>query len=190
MKQVETLIDGRPATLAAQKMARASVDKGQDWADKAMTAKGIPVPEGQKLFYAPVDQRMIDAMAERNLSEIKNLTGDMATRLARTLATGISNAERVQQLITRVQEVTQFSKNRAITIARTETLRAANTAAKTRYEQYGVDKVEYVAALDDRVCDECEGLHGKRYNLDDAPELPIHPNCRCTLIPYIERDKK
>lgn len=44
---------------------------------------------------------------------------------------------------------------------------------------------QHSAELDDRTCSECAGLDGKIYyydrwpSIDTAPELPLHPNCRC-----------
>jgi SPP1 gp7 family putative phage head morphogenesis protein len=82
-----------------------------------------------------------------------------------------------------------MAKNKAITIARTETLAAGNAAAKERYKSAGIDKVEWVSAYDDRICEECESLHGNVYPIGDTPDIPVHPNCRCTLIPYIEKEE-
>ena len=189
IKSIESYIDARAAPIAAKKMATSSVEHGRDWADKAMQANGIPVPTSIG-FRLPVNPAFIEAFEERDLSEIKGLTGDMSTRLTRTMSTGLAKGETPQQIAKRVREVTGFAKNKAITIARTETLRAGNDAAKERYKQMEVEMVEYLAALDDRVCEDCEELHGKRYPIEDAPELPIHPNCRCTLVPYMGEDEE
>ena len=45
--------------------------------------------------------------------------------------------------------------------------------------------MEWLAALDERMCDVCEAHHGKQYPINDHPEIPAHPNCRCILIPVI-----
>jgi hypothetical protein len=38
-------------------------------------------------------------------------------------------------------------------------------------------------------CPECESLHGNEYEIGSVPALPVHPNCRCTVIPVIEVPK-
>ena len=122
------------------------------------------------------------------LSEIKGLTGFQATGLKRELLEGFKAGETIDQIARRVRDVTGKSMNKAITIARTETLAAGNAAAKERYLEAGIERVEFVAALDDRVCEECEDLHGNTYPIGEAPSPPIHPNCRCTLVPLIAVD--
>ena len=51
---------------------------------------------------------------------------------------------------------------------------------------------QWVAVLDDKVCDRCEFFDGQRWDsqyepVGDAPEFPenppLHPNCRCSLVP-------
>lgn len=75
-------------------------------------------------------------------------------------------------------------------IARTELTYIQNKAAADRYKANGVQQYEYLAALDDRTSQICTETNGKRFNMAEltigtnAP--PLHPNCRCTIIPIIE----
>jgi hypothetical protein len=49
-------------------------------------------------------------------------------------------------------------------------------------EQAG-NKVRFVLDSDD-ACEQCQDAHdGSPYDVDDAPELPIHPHCLCTIEP-------
>lgn len=45
-----------------------------------------------------------------------------------------------------------------------------------------------MAAVNERTCDTCGALDGRRFKVDDAePGVnypPIHPNCRCTTVEY------
>lgn len=99
-----------------------------------------------------------------------------------------------------------FKKNRSKTIARTETIRAWTYATNEAWiESDVVEAKEWFTALDERVCSNCWPMHGKIVKLKDnffnkwqtAPwglKLdyenvewpPLHPNCRCTLIPIIK----
>jgi len=57
-----------------------------------------------------------------------------------------------------------------------------------------VKKAEWLTARDERVCDFCKKLEGKRFPLDDLTledyvngnhNLCNNKHCRCTLIPYM-----
>lgn len=86
-----------------------------------------------------------------------------------------------------------FGEERAATIARTETNLASNQGALIGYKISGVVAgKQWLTAEDDRVSEECE-LNGDAGVLaldadfpsgDDAP--PVHPNCRCTIIPVVD----
>ena len=59
------------------------------------------------------------------------------------------------------------------------------------YRDAGATEVEFSTAQNDTVCDSCNELNGKRYKLDEAPELP-NPNCtnemgcRCVYLPCVD----
>lgn len=101
-------------------------------------------------------------------------------------------------------------------IARTETIRASNKGTDALYQQWGVQYKEWLTAFDERTCPWCAAMNGKRiasgsifhekgtqWNVDmdqDGQKVtktikfdyenvtgpPLHPNCRCTLIPWKE----
>ncbi len=73
--------------------------------------------------------------------------------------------------------------NRALTIARTETLRAQRIAANENYRANdGVVKGwRWSASLDGRTCPSCYAMHGTIHPLSETMES--HVNCRCTSIP-------
>jgi SPP1 gp7 family putative phage head morphogenesis protein len=92
-----------------------------------------------------------------------------------------------------------FSEGRAMTIARTETAKASNVGALNSYKASGVvDGKQWITADDDLVSEECAengeagpNQDGVLLDLsedfpsgDEAP--PVHPNCRCAVIPFID----
>jgi SPP1 gp7 family putative phage head morphogenesis protein len=206
---IEGFIDANAASPAAQRIVVSAQTHGIEWASRNLVRAGLekpvawssqqtagfgitnqmPLESNAKPFYLPPDRKMIEMYKERVQSEIKGLTSYQSTAIKRAITAGFEKGETVSQITKRVKEVTPMAKNKAITIARTETLAAGNAAAKQRYEAAGVEKVEYIAADDGRQCDECDSKHGNIYNIGDAPSLPIHPNCRCTLAPYREREE-
>lgn len=49
-----------------------------------------------------------------------------------------------------------------------------------------VEQAEFFAALDERVCEDCSGMHGEIFQLADAHGVvPIHPDCRCVMLPVL-----
>lgn len=73
--------------------------------------------------------------------------------------------------------------NRALTIARTETLRAQRIAANENYRANdGVVKGwRWSASLDGRTCPSCWAMHGTIHPLSE--DMESHPNCRCAAVP-------
>lgn len=69
----------------------------------------------------------------------------------------------------------------------TEISYVLNRACIERYRAYGVQKVE-ILNLDVNTCKRCEELEGRVFYLDDAPVLPIHPNCHCTYVVPVDGD--
>lgn len=144
-----------------------------------------------------------------------NFNDETLDRLNRTLAEGIQNGDNLDDLKQRVNEVYDRVDNyRSERIARTETLKASNNATTWAYKQTGyVTQKGWVVNPD--ACPACEEFDGKTIPLDDAfvqlgetytvgsgedaydvtndydtiEEPPLHPNCRCTIIPVKGGDK-
>lgn len=70
-------------------------------------------------------------------------------------------------------------------IIRTETMRTLNAGQQQSYIDKGYSKVEWLIEDDDRLCDECQPLDGKIFDIHSVPSI-VHPNCRCSFIPVIE----
>ena len=79
-----------------------------------------------------------------------------------------------------------ISYNRADALFRTETSKFYNNAAIDSYKEAGLSEVEWLTEEDDRTCEICGPLDGKRYPINQPPVIPSHPRCRCTLLPVIE----
>lgn len=139
---------------------------------------------------------------------IKSMNRTTKNELRKILSAGI--AEGVSTPVLARQIETMFgdaNRVRALRIARTEVIKAGNRGALEAYRQSNVViGKEWFTALDERVCEWCGPLHGKikalntnffhqgesylgkdggTLNLDyaDIGEPPLHPSCRCTLIP-------
>ena len=75
--------------------------------------------------------------------------------------------------------------NRALTIARTETIRAYREAAREQYQANDdiIKGWRWIASKSLRTCLNCLSRDGRIYPLEKP--LPQHPNCRCTLSPVL-----
>lgn len=105
---------------------------------------------------------------------------------------------------------TELKTSRAEMIVRTETVRAWNRWSELWRKESGVvAKKQRYTALDERVCQYCWPLNWRTIDLDgnffnqndvligrdwgemkldysDTPYPPLHPNCRCVILPVIE----
>ena len=73
-------------------------------------------------------------------------------------------------------------------IAKTETAWAANQGALNAGEELGIEKFEVL--LDPDACEECQDAYGgadafSKDELDGVGEPPLHPNCQCSVEPFI-----
>jgi len=133
--------------------------------------------------------------------------------LNKQMEEGITAGDGIPQLRKRIQSLfADMNKYRAERIARTEVIRAQNFGAEQSYLQSQVVAYkEWFTAADERRCPFCASLHGRQirlnnnfHNLGDILESsdgekiqrlrldyeeikrpPLHPHCRCTLIPIV-----
>lgn len=114
--------------------------------------------------------------------------------LTNLITEGIQNGESVQQIRSAVTDnFSQYSTMQANRITRTEVLRASVQSSKDAFEQSGlVDGVQWLTAGADDECADYEGqiesLDGNFYDNTDEfadGDPPLHPNCRCILLPVL-----
>lgn len=147
----------------------------------------------QSSFGRPVAIEKVKLLTGRVFTELKGVTEAMATTITRELADGLVRGDGPRTIARRMIEQgigtkTRGIQSRALTIARTETIRAHAEGQLDALEQMGVEKigvmVEWSAAGDDRTCPRCQDLDGIIMKLKEARGIiPRHPNCRCSFIP-------
>lgn len=81
----------------------------------------------------------------------------------------------------------------SLRIVNTEHSYIMGEATARAFEETGVEKYQFLATLDDKTCDGADGCQGLDLEIFDLKDRqvgvnasPIHPNCRCTEIPYLE----
>jgi SPP1 gp7 family putative phage head morphogenesis protein len=172
-----------PGDLIIDEETERAYKRGMDYGNRQIKSVG----GGIALGVGPKDARMLRALKDRSLADLKGITDATGTRIMRTITDGIINDEEFGK-ITRdiVRQVDNVGIVRATMLVRTETMKAVNTGVISRYEAAGAEEVEFLAALDDATCPECEELNGKTFPIGETPAVPIHPNCRCTWIPVVK----
>ena len=104
----------------------------------------------------------------------KNITGAMK---------GDVTIDKIGRQIRDTFNVTAYDSQRLVN---TEVARVQTQASEDMGRDTGVEQVMWSATLENNTCDECAALDGNTYPIDDAPDCPDHPECRCALInvPY------
>jgi SPP1 gp7 family putative phage head morphogenesis protein len=152
---------------------------------------------GSKDIYLPYKLR--DTIA----SNVEKFTGSMLDtdrqKLIDMVASGIESGQSIPEIRGAIQtSFADYSKMQAERVTRTEVLRASTQATLDAYEQSGVveGKQWLTAGADDECADyegQVEALDGNFYPDTDEfadGDPPLHPNCRCVLLPVLLDEQK
>ena len=148
----------------------------------------------------------------RVFNDLKGITAAMDMQISRVLAQGIADGDGMKLLARKLVSTINGTKmgdlgitdtlgrfipasRRAMMLARTEIIRAHHLATIQEYRNWGVEGIkvlaEWMTAGDDRVCEKCASLQGRIFTLDEIePMIPLHPQCRCLALPWIEELQK
>ena len=110
----------------------------------------------------------------------------LAVGLNNLLLVGLQQGKTVTEIAVSLHNLMGNGFNECHRLIRTETMHYLNDAALQRYKDAGVKYVQIWAALDERTCDTCGGYHTKIYPIDKCPHVPLHANCRCTILPVTD----
>lgn len=113
------------------------------------------------------------------------LLNELNTTIKKGVMTGKSTSQMAMEL-SRTMDSKLYEASRLV---RTETMHHLNTVNIASMKESGVKQVKEVVTLDERTSKDCESHEGLIWDIDKAPELPRHPNCRCVLVAYIDVDK-
>jgi len=143
-----------------------------------------------------IDTDALDFMANYNLVLVGDVHRELSDGIKRTILSGVATGKGADDIVRDLGKVIEdkesfrhagskvFSKAqyRMEMIARTEVLRAHNQGRIKFHQQVGVQRLEWVAMEDERMCPVCGGFDGKVFDTDHFPTQPAHPNCRCTSV--------
>jgi len=158
-------------------------------------------------LYDPKFNAWVDQAGLMKAKEINDTTRTaLREKLAAEVSEGVQSGESMSKIAARIREATDgvydnMSKNRAMVIARTETMSSVNTGEFEVYKGEGVTKKEWLATQDDRTRDEHAAADGQIVGIDEpftvggeALQYPGDPTgsageviqCRCTVLPVLE----
>ena len=124
---------------------------------------------------------------EHYSARIWHNTAAIAQRVRDDVTDMIVQGKGVSQVRRRLMEDFSAAYSDADRLVRTEAAYVRNQAALTRYRQNGRRRVRWITGESDgRECAVCRERDGKEYDIDAAPRLPAHPNCRCCYAPVVE----
>lgn len=109
--------------------------------------------------------------------------GQLAQSVSDELVSGVASGAGGRVIAGRVRTLLGGDLARALTIARTEVLRAYRTAGLETYRAAGIVSYRWLAAKDLRTCLVCLALDGTVYPV--RTPMPAHVNCRCTFVPVL-----
>lgn len=174
--------------------------------DEALALLGI----GEEFKFT---EEVIEAVDNFGLFFAESVNTTTYEKLKNVIQEGIANNESIPKISERVRDVfEEADKSRSVTIARTETIRANNLGHLEGYKQSGiVHAKEWMVALDERTCEFClqmekeysvrgldeefltkgsilRGVNGGEMVIDysDLQAPPLHPRCRCVVLPVIK----
>lgn len=112
-----------------------------------------------------------------------DLPGRSAKKISDQLAYSIATGQSPRVAAAEFARVAEVPLTRAMTITRTETIRAYNAAS---IESYGLNEDvvvgwTWMASLSTRTCPACWAMHGTQHTNDET--LDGHPRCRCSAVP-------
>jgi len=142
-----------------------------------------------------INQETLLFLEKMNVDLVEGAFSEVAQRAKTQIRLGVLEGEGINEIARRLDtmkgSVEQIYKNRSITIARSEVMRAVSLGNLESYRYSGVvKKVQVLIGKDpDGTCSTAYGgVPGgvsKEWSLNEVPPVPNHPNCTCCYLPVI-----
>lgn len=132
-------------------------------------------------------------LGENYSSRIWHNTNNLTNVLTKEIPRGITLGYNPRKLAKQISGKLNANYNNTVRLIRTEYSHILNQATLDGYEATRLKQYQILTTLDNRRCDDCGEFEGVIVNIKEAVEgvnlPPFHPNCRCTTIPYFEKDE-
>ena len=109
----------------------------------------------------------------------------VSARVRDEIIAGVAQGAPVRVIASRIKEVFGGGLGRALTVSRTETLRAYREATRETFAAHRdvLAGWTWQCSLSGRACSICLALHGRLFA--SAARMHTHPNCRCVMVPLV-----
>ncbi len=129
-------------------------------------------------------KEIISLLREESGKRISRIRSTTKKQIQECLAEGFASNKGWEQLRTELQGII-ISPVRAEMIARTELSWAYVEQSIRVYQSAGIQRVQWIATDDIRCCDFCRKMNGQVFPINQRPDMPAHPRCRCCYVPVI-----
>lgn len=199
LQALETEIDGTLHGLAARFDREMRVEMGDLYTDSFWRKSyDLQMMRGTYKTLAHIDAATVERVisypwAGATFSQrIWRDAGRLSFALRETLTQGLIRGDSVAAMSRGLSSVMGSAYKQAERLVRTEVAHFHNEADRLAYERAHIASYEFMAFLQERTCEDCGGLDGKRFKVSEAKEgvnyPPLHPNCRCTTVAVIEEE--
>ena len=147
----------------------------------------IFVPENNKNNIGIEKNDVYEELQKNSINRVSEMEKSTIQQVRKVLAEGYRDGEGWKELKNKIEKIVK-NPARAEMIAITELGFAYNMSTKNTYRKAGANKVAWHASIDIRTCDTCRSLHGQEFDIDNAPDNPAHPRCRCTWLPVFSEN--
>lgn len=196
---LKVLFEGEEAAMAAF------------WKDPLSAILGRAFQAGAKAIQQRLtwNPKRRDALVQSQLGAlVSDTTTATRDRIRAELEAGLAAGETTAQLQTRIQHSAAFGASRSLAISRTESTRAVNAGAQDAWRQADVKvRQEWLSSRDGDVRPAHRALDGQQIEMDGEFVVPsgvefsgdkgkgpgrfseagMCVNCRCTVIPVLEK---
>jgi SPP1 gp7 family putative phage head morphogenesis protein len=208
--QTDSVMGGLDWAPIAASLKVQLVAVAKDGAKNAMIALGVSDDDiTDQVFDSAVDwatarsAELVGKSWDEDGNLIDNPDADMAISetirdaIRAQVADAIEQGLPAKDLADNIEELGEFSEDRAMMIARTEIIRAHAQGQLAAMKNSGVvEKKAWSTSEDGDQCDDCDAnaeqegipLDDDFQSGDDAP--PCHPNCRCALVASFDEDEE
>ena len=158
-----------------------------------------------KEFFTPEkDKELDDAIRTYILNLSDQVDKTTLEEISKIVSEGLTSWVGIDEIKNQINEkFNSYLANRVEKIVRTETTRIANQQSYQARKDTGITYKKWYTSKDERTCPYCSSLHNKIVEIDkdfasagdviggklilknDIGYPPLHPNCRCIIVPEV-----
>lgn len=151
----------------------------QSMLENLLSARALKYSKDGKLY--TIDQSL-GLLAARVAKDLNN-----TVKIAQVQAKTAGIAKVGEEVGKRIKEVTKgllFRRATVVGVTEINHLSSQVLQAIYHYNDDVIERLRWDTMLDQYVCEDCESLEGKEWEVDEqSEEPPLHANCRCVLAP-------